>query len=442
MRMMTMSAVLLLSAVSGCTLVFTPNDTGETNQGAGLGGATDPSDAVGVQQDVLEPAVELVAGDAHVCALSASGTVSCWGRNSDGQLGYGHTEAIGDDEYAGADGVVDVGGTVVSLSAGARHTCAIVDDGSVACWGFGGDLALGHGNSHPETIGDDETPSEAGSSIIYGVDAFVQLAAGGRHTCVLYQAGLIKCWGTSDVGALGYGYNQTSTGGWLGMVPTGDSASVVVAGSDHTCAIVGNGAVRCWGKAESIGTGGTENIGDDEFPSGLAPLPIGGVAIGLAAGAQHTCALGIQGDVRCWGNGSDGRLGYGTTADHFNAMEVGPIHLGGMAVQIAAGTNHTCALLLEGNVRCWGAGSDGALGYGNGRSVGDDEAPAIAGDVELSEPAVQVVAGDGFTCALLASGAVSCWGRSDDGQLGRAGVRPIGIDVTPASILPVLPFGH
>jgi alpha-tubulin suppressor-like RCC1 family protein len=416
--------------------VGAPN-TGQNN----TGNSTPIKNTTGWAEQVQEPAIALVAGAAHVCALAASGEVSCWGKNDVGQLGYGHTEAIGDDEPVASHGTVDVGDLVVGLAAGSQHTCAILEKGSIRCWGYGGDLALGNGNGKYYTVGDDEVPGDMKDAIIYSNSPFAQLAAGDHHTCMLTQKGAIKCWGDSPEGALGYGYS-TKTGGWLGNVPIGETATFLVAGTQHTCAVVEGGKVRCWGEATSIGYGGMDNIGDDEAPSNFEALSLGEAVVELAAGDRHTCALTVSGAVRCWGNAEDGVLGHAnnTNIDYAEAADI--VKLGGPSVQIAAGHRHTCALLLDGTVRCWGKGSFGALGYGNTGDVGDDEIPAVAGAVELPELVIQVVAGADFTCALLDSGAVQCWGSGLDGRLGYGHEQTIGDDETPASRKSILPFGH
>lgn len=416
-----------------------PPDPGMSNQGTTDQGTTGTGIPVWPEPD-HEPVIALVAGAAHACALTAEGEVTCWGKNDVGQLGYGHTESVGDDEPLGTHGVVDVGDQVVALSAGRQHTCAILQKGSIRCWGYGGDLALGNGNGKYDTVGDDEQPSDMGDAIIYSNSAFAQLAAGDHHTCMRTEAGSIKCWGDSPQGALGYGYS-TKTGGWLGNVPIGDSVSFLAAGADHTCAVVDGGMVRCWGEKTSLGYGGSINIGDNEQPSVYEALWLGEPVTQLAAGDRHTCALTASGAVRCWGQGHYGVLGYGSNQSIHTAEAAGLVNLGGLAVQVAAGQAHNCALMLGGAVRCWGDGSSGALGYGNTEDVGDNEAPAVAGVVDLPEAATQVVAGEEFTCALLASGKVQCWGSGLDGRLGYGHSWNIGDDETPAAIEPLVPFG-
>ena len=136
----------------------------------------------------------------------------------------------------------------------------------------------------------------------------------------------------------------------------------------------------------------------------------------VAAGEYHTCVLLLDGRVRCWGSAMHGNTNP-VRSDAFPASG-GDVNVGGPVVQIAAGTYHTCALLSTGSVRCWGDGFRGALGYGNTNTIGDDERPASAGDVNVGAPVVQIAAGAYHTCALLSTGSVRCWGDGREGQLG------------------------
>src|SRR5436190_20214158 len=161
----------------------------------------------------------------------------------------------------------------------------------------------------------------------------------------------------------------------------------------------------------------------------------------LAAGARFSCAIIRGGAVRCWGINDSGQLGYGNTrdiGDNETPASVAPVDLGGhKAVAIAAGFYHACALLDNGRVRCWGQGSAGQLGYGNTNNVGDDETPAAAGPVELGGKAVAITAGGFHTCAILDNGRVRCWGLNWRGELGVGNTNNIGDYETPASVAPV-----
>ncbi len=387
--------------------------------------------------------VQLAAGAEHTCALLDNGHVRCWGRGSEGQLGYGNTNTIGDDETPASTGDVKLGGSVVQLAAGGEHTCALLDNGHVRCWGRGSEGRLGYGNTN--VIGDDETPASAGDVNVGGT--VVSLAAGTAHTCALLDNGRVRCWGAGAlsygrVGQLGYGninhIGDDETPASAGDVNVGGIVVQLAAGDAHTCALLDSGRVRCWGMAGygSLGYGNTNNIGDDEAPATAGDVPVGGTVGSVAAGTYHTVGLLDDGRVRCWGNGGGGRLGYGNT-NHIGDDEAselaGDVNVGAAVVTLAAGGSHTCALLNGGRVRCWGVGLNGQLGYGSTNTIGDDEHPASAGDVNVDGTVMRLVAGSGHTCVLLDNGHVRCWGGNASGQLGYGNTDNVGDDEAPAT---------
>jgi len=166
--------------------------------------------------------------------------------------------------------------------------------------------------------------------------------------------------------------------------PTSPSAGGLDVGRFHACAVLSQGSVRCWGFGGGglLGYGAENTIGDDETPAAAGPVDLGAgrTAVGLSVGAFHACAVLDDGTVRCWGFGGDGRLGYANTAaigDDETPGSAGPVNLGAgrTAKALTAGRAHSCAVLDDGTVRCWGFGFDGRLGYGNQDSIGDDETP-------------------------------------------------------------------
>jgi alpha-tubulin suppressor-like RCC1 family protein len=379
----------------------------------------------------------IASGNSHACVVR-SGTVKCWGRSHRGQLGYGNSNSIGDDELPSSVGDVDVGGTVTRVVAGGTHTCAVLDTGDVRCWGSAAVGRLGYGNTND--VGDDELPSAAGNVDVGGT--VVQLAAGSAHTCALLDKGKVRCWGGASQGKLGYG-NANNIGdneapSSAGDVNVGGTVAQLAAGLSHTCALLDAGNVRCWGLGTSgqLGYGNTNTIGDDESPDVAGNVDLGGTAVQIATGSIHTCALLNTGHVRCWGNATNGRLGYGNPnniGDDESPVTAGNVDVGGPAVQIAAGGNVTCALLETGDVRCWGEGASGQLGYGNTNDIGDDESPFSAGNVAVGEPVQELAVGSGMTCALLQTGNVRCWGDNFYGGLGYGHTDTIGDNETPAS---------
>jgi alpha-tubulin suppressor-like RCC1 family protein len=323
-----------------------------------------------------------------------TGGVRCWGSNEFGQLGYGHLQTIGDDEVPASVGEVDVGAAVVEIRTGAAHTCARLENGDVRCWGRNNRGELGYG--HNENIGDDETPAVAGVVDIGGPATALML--GGAHSCALREDGQVVCWGSGNRGQTGLAHtNHISddpgeTPASQGVLNLGGPALHLASGGAHACALLESGSVRCWGyNAEGeLGYGRVDDIGDDEHPSSVGPVQIGGTVEQLSSGYIHTCAIIDDGALRCWGFGSDGALGYGNTdhvGDDETPAEAGDVAVGGRVVDVATGITHTCALLDTGVVRCWGSAASGQLGYGSAvpttAHIGDDEAPSAAGPVQV-----------------------------------------------------------
>jgi hypothetical protein len=340
-------------------------------------------------------ATAVAAGDYHTCARLTDGTVRCWGYGFDGQLGYGDRNNIGDDEIPAAVGPVDLGSgrSATTITAGGRHSCALLNGGDVRCWGLGDSGQLGTGTT--ATIGDTETPGSVDPINFGGGHKATAIAAGGRHTCAILDDNTVRCWGYGGNGQLGYGdTNPVIDPSTVGAVNLGmgRTAKAITAGDSHTCAILDDGTVRCWGFGGDgeLGYGNTTQIGDNETPNTVGPvqLGLGRTAKAISAGAAHTCAVLDNGSVRCWGLGLDGRLGYGNTnsiGDNETPASVNPVDVGSgrTAISVGTGQAHTCVLLDDENVRCWGSGDSGRLGYCSTKSIGDDELPGSVGPVNL-----------------------------------------------------------
>ena len=221
----------------------------------------------------------------------------------------------------------------------------------------------------------------------------------------------------------------------------GANVTQLAVGGAHTCALLDGANVRCWGFNRSnlgtykspsgqLGYGHTRDIGYYETPVSVGDVNVGGTVIQIAAGDIHSCAL-LEGRLRSWGWNGSGQLGYGNTdtiGDDETPLSAGDVQIaasgsGVKVIQIAAGGAHSCALLDTGNVRCWGDNEHGQLGYGNTDTIGDDETPLSAGDVQTAASGsgvkvIQIAAGGAHSCALLDTGNVRCWGDNEHGQLG------------------------
>jgi alpha-tubulin suppressor-like RCC1 family protein len=389
----------------------------------------------------------LTAGGQHTCALRYDGAVRCWGFNGYGQLGLGTSDNRGDaPEEMGDDlPTVDLGTgrTATAITAGYSHTCALLDDNSVKCWGsnFHGQLGLGDTDDRgyePNEMDDDLPAVDLGAG-----HTATAITAGYSHTCAILDDGTVKCWGENSQGGLGLGDIVNRGGGPDEMgddlpavdLGTGRTATAITAGSDHTCALLDDSTVKCWGDnfAGRLGLGDTNDRGDgpDEMGDDLPAVDLGTgrTATAITAGILHTCALLDNGQTTCWGDNIAGQLGLGDTTDRGDGPdEMGddlpPIDLGAghTATAITAGIYHTCAVLDDGGVKCWGESFYGSLGLGdtstrgNGPGEMGDALPAV--DLGTDRTATAVTTGDRHTCALLDNDQVRCWGRNDDGRLG------------------------
>jgi cysteine-rich repeat protein len=394
----------------------------------------------------LTEVVSLALGGVHTCALIEGGRIRCWGYNATGQVGAGTIDSIGDDETP-----ADVGDLplppAVSIAAGGAHTCAVFEDGDLRCWGFNTSGQLGFGNSALVTaIGDDE-PLDSLAEI--NLNAIVDEVGGGLVQTCVRASGLLRCWGDGSYGQLGLA-NLVSVGDdelptTVPPVMLGGEPSHIAIGASHGCAITSTGGVRCWGRNDSgqLGLMTTVNIGDDEHPLAAAEVsiipvsaPLGTTVVGLGGGLSHTCALLSTGDVICWGLGAVGQLGQGTPmvwgdGPNESPSALAPVNVGGVVTSLAVGYVHNCVVLVGGDVRCWGEASGGQLGYADDEDVGLTDVPANHEPVPLGAPARAVFAGGAHTCAILEDESVMCWGNNEFGQLGYGFTYDIGDDEPP-----------
>jgi alpha-tubulin suppressor-like RCC1 family protein len=377
----------------------------------------------------------LLAGESHTCVLLGGGASRCWGLNAQGQLGQGHTRSLGDDEPRSSVGNVPLAESGSQLAVGGHHTCALLEGGAVRCWGRNDAGQLGYG--HTRSLGDDEAISSSGY-VPFGGRA-VELVAGFAHTCALLDTGKVRCWGHNGYGQLGLRHTRPIGDDELpsGDVDVGGSVQHLVAGAWHTCALLSTGAVRCWGRNDSgqLGYGHTRPIGDDESPASAGDVSLGGAIVQLTSSStsQHTCARLTTGSVRCWGRNAHGQLGQGHThsiGDDETPATAGSVSVGGTVLQLATGAEHTCALLSPGVLKCWGRNESGQLGLGNTASLSSPPGT----NVNLGGTmAFHIAAGAWHTCALPSSGEPRCWGRNTHGQLGLGSTYNLGDDESPSS---------
>ncbi len=391
----------------------------------------------------------IVCGGNFTCAVRDSGIMKCWGSNGNGQLGLGDTANRGDapGEMGSSLPATSLGSSraALTISAGENHTCALLDDGSVKCWGFNGYGGLGLGDTADRGDASGEM-ADALPAVSLGIGRTARaVAASYLHTCALLDDRSLKCWGSNSSGMLGLG-DTANRGDGIGKMGdslppvdlgTGRTAVAIGAGrwSSHTCAILDDRSLKCWGSNSSgqLGLGDVANRGDQSLEMGdyllAVALGTGRTAVAVALGMVHTCALLDNGSVKCWGDNFYGHLGLGDYQNRGDgrremgdALPVVSLGNGRTAVAIGAGSFHTCALLDDGSVKCWGHNADGRLGVGDfrdrGGALGDmgDALPAV--NLGTGRTAVAISVGDAHACALLDDGSVKCWGDALSGQLG------------------------
>jgi alpha-tubulin suppressor-like RCC1 family protein len=341
----------------------------------------------------------------HGCAVIDTGVVKCWGGNDFGRLGDGTTI----DRTSPVD-VVGLGGPAVYVATGAAHSCALIAGGAVKCWG-----ANNHGELGDGTFSNSMTPVNVSG---LASDVF-WIAAGEDHTCAVLVGGAVKCWGRNQSGQLGDG---TTTNRNTPVNVSGLASDVlwVAAGWAHTCALrlrdslPTGGSITCWGD-NSFG-----QLGDGTTTNRSTPADVAGLAsdaVWVALGRNHTCAVIDTTGVQCWGRNHGGQLGDGTTTDRSTPSGVcadpgcsSPLYDVGMVV---AGERHTCAVTYAPGMKCWGDNSAGQLG--DGTTTGRTTPVDVSG---VTASVTWAAAASGHTCTLLPTGAVQCWGRNHQGQVG------------------------
>jgi alpha-tubulin suppressor-like RCC1 family protein len=391
----------------------------------------------------------IAAGEDHTCALLSSGTVECWGFNGYGQLGNGsstgpETCSIPDSSSGACSTTpVAVSGLmgVVALAAGWEHTCALLSDGTVECWGLNAAGELGTGTTGPDTCG--SASCSTAPVIVPGLTGVKAIAAGEAHTCALLSGGSVKCWGDNEVGELGDG---TSTGPDLcngyacSLTPVSVSGlagvEAISANLITTCALLSGGTVECWGYNQDgeLGTGVSTGpdtclLGTGMEACSTTPVAVSGLSgvTAISAGILSACALLSVGTVECWGDNTLGELGIGTSTGPDTCSSGGscstlpvavPSLTGVKAISIAGAS---CAMLSGGAVDCWGPNNAGQLGDGSSTgpdTCGTTPCSTTPGAVSGLSGVVAVSAGANHTCALLSGGAVECWGFNALGELG------------------------
>ncbi len=396
-------------------------------------------------------AYRLSAGEAFTCALCSRSGITlpcCWGSNEKGQLGTGlGKNSVGDEAGEMRNlkpaSVGSLGSAkVLGVAVGGVHACAWTDSG-VRCWGYNQYGQLGYGDttsrSEPAQLGSALQTVDIGTGFLASA-----VVLGYDHTCAV-SAASVRCWGSNEKGELGIGSSVAAIGdasGEMGkdLVDTsiGGTAATVSTGKNVTCIVTNDGKVACYGAASLVGLGGAADVGRNVSQVGAlaVTLDLGGKVKSVAAGEAHVCALLEDGNVKCWGENSSGELGYEGPAVLSANATIASVSLGSKALAIATGGSTTCAIVDGGLVKCWGDNRYGQLGIGT--KTPQSAATAVAQRAPFlvrEQRTVELSVGGGHVCAYVEGDVIYCWGRNDKGQLGIDNANDIGDEASEMAAL-------
>jgi alpha-tubulin suppressor-like RCC1 family protein len=346
----------------------------------------------------------------HVCATKNDGTLWCWGENDAGDI----TGTVLDSVEPVPDPLAFAGTSTVAVAVGQLVTLVLKSDGSI--WGAGdperGQL-LQTGSSVPSQL----TPQGA---------VYTAISVGNLHACAIKADGTTWCWGGNYQGQVGIPGSGKDL--YLTQVPGIPATAIQVsAGDRHTCALMGDGTIWCWGDdvlGELDGTPTGNGTG------GLLPLAVtalGNDNVEISTGYYATCAVKTGGALWCWGDNRSGQLGNGTVVN--GGAPPGEVVIPGhVASHISMAEGYACAAATDGTAWCWGSNQVGQLG--NGSTTGSALPVQVSGLASVDK----IVASDGVTCAREADGSVWCWGSTQVGELGNG-------SATSSSSVPVRVLG-
>lgn len=338
-------------------------------------------------------ATRLGLGGLHSCAILGDGRLRCWGADEKGQLGSASSSVH-----------------FTTVVAGVTHSCGRSTAGQTLCWGANERGQLGDGT---RTTHDDPRP-------VTGSGDQVELAMGASHSCALTRGGGVECWGANDAGQLGTGDHRDRSA--PAPVAATGPFTAVAAGWRHSCALASDGRALCWGD------NGSGQLGDGTTESRDQPTVVNSSLRfrALAAGRAHSCGLTTAGELYCWGGNGSGQLGTGSRRDAATPRRVGP---SGSVRGVVAGSMHSCVLTTDGGVSCWGQNRYGQLG--DGTTIDRDTPVRVLGLPRVAE----LEASGAHSCGRTSAGDVYCWGYNLYGQLGdgtrQNRLRPVAVTIPP-----------
>tara|TARA_S200000501_G_scaffold104499_1_gene97892 strand:- start:5495 stop:7462 length:1968 start_codon:yes stop_codon:yes gene_type:complete len=345
----------------------------------------------------------LALGHYHSCSILDNGTAICWGHDGNEQLGDGGNS---DRHLRPAEPVSSSDGSKYhSIFANHRRTCALEFSGPLFCWGQNDNGESGDGTTNVYSSPTIPVEFPANRTV-------VTVGMGSHHTCAILDDGSLMCWGSDHDGRLGNGLEETSSQYTpvLIDIPDNRNAISVDGGYTNTCVLFDDGGVMCWGRDHVGQNGDGGSSSTTHSPGANVALPEGRSAIDLSVGAYHSCAVLDDSSITCWGWNERGQIGDNSTTNAPSPVMV-KLPDGAKATDVDAGVWHTCAVLENSSVYCWG--------WNKHKQVSGSEWEVHTPQyVNETISVVNVVAAETHTCALAENGTISCWGENSNGQLG------------------------
>ena len=398
-----------------------------------LGNGTTTQCLSPVQVTDVYGAISIAAGMEGSMVLLNNGVIGIWGNNLWGELGddvnsydmfddptydlnFGYYSAAYSPVPCGVDLSVTVSYSITPTNTIAAYIAPVANDapvellvnhqtvlakadGTVYAWGYNGFGGLGDG-----TVINRSSPEQIGNFV-----NVTQTSVGGAHTLVLTAAGLVWGWGENNFGQLGCSItnHNTSVPVLITNQATLPGIRQVSAGGQHSLALDTNGFVWSWG-GNFYGQLGNGSITNSYLPNQINKNYLANIT-SIAAGGEHSLALGANGTVYGWGDNLYGQVGNGNYTNQLTPVIIGSLP---PISALAAGDDHSLALGTNGNVYAWGYNVNGQLG--NGTTTNSASPVLVSGLSGIAS----VGAGVQFSVALATNGTVWAWGLNASGQLG------------------------
>jgi len=406
---------------------------------------------------LVERPQQLDAMRAHSCMRTSDEKIRCWGLNDHGQIGDGtRKDALAPTLISTFE---DLDITPQHISTGARHTCAVSQDGDLYCWGD---------NRFGQVDPSSSEPYFENPTLLAPEERFVSVAAGESHSCAISIRGELSCWGTGEEGQLGL--DDTTRTDSLEKVSNLRFLRLD-AGATHTCAVTFDNLLYCWGDDLD------EKLGNGAASGTRTPVEIGATDgsnmpvrfASVSVGEVTTCAVPVEPDgnsatseLYCWGRGDLFENGLGDTItspptprtfDQPERVSWREDPMAGPPIRgVSLARDHGCALRGT-KIYCWGAGNYGQLGlgdYGTGTTLAGDNALVVPSPRRLKDVAgavngldsqnfFAIATGTYHSCALNETEQLACWGFAGNGRLadGKTGIEPFDGD-SPSYASPVV----